>query len=103
MPQTILWRSCTNFIVTRSSELKRVSTDQPVALYRPGPEPPYGPRYIIQAVLVSDPAQTTIHKRISGLVSAGADQVVLNLITRDRSVPYLPELRILASLNSAVA
>lgn len=30
---------------------------------------------------------------------AGADQVVLNLVTKDRSAPYLPELRILASLN----
>ena len=44
----------------------------------------------------------TVHQRISGLFSAGADQVVLNLITRDRSVPYIPELRTLASLNSAV-
>jgi probable F420-dependent oxidoreductase len=44
----------------------------------------------------------TVHERITALFSAGADQVVLNLITRDRSVPYLPELRTLASLDSAV-
>jgi probable F420-dependent oxidoreductase len=42
-----------------------------------------------------------VHERIGGLFSAGADQVVLNLITRDRSVPYLHELRTLASLNAA--
>jgi probable F420-dependent oxidoreductase len=42
----------------------------------------------------------TVHKRISGLFSAGADQVVLNLVTPDRSVPYLRELRTLASLNA---
>ena len=44
-----------------------------------------------------------VHKRIDALLSAGADQVVLNLITRDRSVPYLAELRTLASLNSVLA
>jgi hypothetical protein len=33
------------------------------------------------------------------LFSAGADQVVLNVITKDRSVPYLAELRTLAVLN----
>jgi probable F420-dependent oxidoreductase len=43
----------------------------------------------------------TVQERVSGLFSAGADQVVLNLVTRDRSVPYLPELRTLASLTSA--
>jgi len=40
-----------------------------------------------------------IQRRIDVLFSAGADQVVLNLITRDRSVPYLRELRTLAPLN----
>jgi probable F420-dependent oxidoreductase len=45
----------------------------------------------------------TVRDRIHGLLSAGADQAVLNVITRDRSVPYLPELRILASLNAALA
>ena len=39
--------------------------------------------------------------RVAGLLAAGADQVALNLVTRDRAVPYLPELRALASLNSA--
>jgi probable F420-dependent oxidoreductase len=43
----------------------------------------------------------TVQERVSGLFSAGADQVVLNLVTKDRSVPYLPELRTLASLSSA--
>jgi probable F420-dependent oxidoreductase len=43
----------------------------------------------------------TIHERINALFSAGADHVALNLITRDRSVPYRAELRTLASLNSA--
>jgi probable F420-dependent oxidoreductase len=40
-----------------------------------------------------------VRKRIDELFAAGADQVVLNLITKDRSVPYVPELRALASLN----
>jgi probable F420-dependent oxidoreductase len=44
----------------------------------------------------------TVRDRISSLISAGADQVVLNLITRDRSVPYLHELRLLAPLNAAI-
>jgi probable F420-dependent oxidoreductase len=43
----------------------------------------------------------TVQERIGGLFSAGADHVVLNLITRDRSVPYLRELRTLASLSAA--
>jgi probable F420-dependent oxidoreductase len=45
----------------------------------------------------------SVRDRADGLFSAGADQVVLNLLTRDRSVPYLPELRILSSLNAAFA
>ncbi|HEV2030294.1 MAG TPA: TIGR03620 family F420-dependent LLM class oxidoreductase [Candidatus Dormibacteraeota bacterium] len=44
----------------------------------------------------------TVQERINALFAAGADQVALNLATRDRSVPYLPELRALASLKSAV-
>jgi probable F420-dependent oxidoreductase len=40
-----------------------------------------------------------IQGRVVSLFSAGADQVVLNLITKDRSVPYLAELRTLAVLN----
>ena len=46
---------------------------------------------------------TTVRERINARLSAGADQVVLNLITADRSVPYLKELRILASLNADLA
>jgi probable F420-dependent oxidoreductase len=41
-----------------------------------------------------------IQGRVASLFSAGADQVVLNLITKDRSVPYLAELRTLAVLNA---
>ena len=41
-----------------------------------------------------------VRGRIEGHLAAGADQVVLNLVTKDRSVPYVPELRLLASLNS---
>jgi hypothetical protein len=44
-----------------------------------------------------------IRKRVDHLFSAGADQVVLNLISKDRSVPYFEELRALAGLNSSVA
>jgi probable F420-dependent oxidoreductase len=43
----------------------------------------------------------TIGERINALFVAGADQVALNLVTRDRSVPYVPELRTLATLNSS--
>jgi probable F420-dependent oxidoreductase len=42
----------------------------------------------------------TIRERVEGHFSAGADQVVLNLITKDPTVPYLSELRTLAALNS---
>jgi probable F420-dependent oxidoreductase len=45
----------------------------------------------------------TIGKRVDRLFSAGADQVVLNLISKDRSLPYLDELRALAVLNSSFA
>lgn len=40
-----------------------------------------------------------VRDRIGGLIAAGADQVVLNLITQDRSLPYVTELSALASLN----
>jgi probable F420-dependent oxidoreductase len=43
----------------------------------------------------------TIQQRVGSLLSAGADQVVLNLVTKDRSVPYVPELRALARANSS--
>lgn len=42
-----------------------------------------------------------VQARVRLQFTAGADQVVLNLLTKDRSVPYLPELRALAPLNSA--
>jgi probable F420-dependent oxidoreductase len=41
-----------------------------------------------------------IQERVDALLSGGADQVVLNLVTKDRSVPYLAELRSLAVLNT---
>jgi probable F420-dependent oxidoreductase len=41
-----------------------------------------------------------IRERVESLLSDGADQVVLNLVTRDRSVPYVAELRALAVLNA---
>jgi probable F420-dependent oxidoreductase len=43
-----------------------------------------------------------IRERVDGLISSGADQVVLNLVTKDPTVPYLSELRTLATLNSPV-
>jgi probable F420-dependent oxidoreductase len=43
-----------------------------------------------------------IRERIDGHISAGADQVVLNLVTKDPTVPYLSELRTLAPLNGVV-
>jgi hypothetical protein len=43
-----------------------------------------------------------VHERIKGLLTSGADQVVLNLVTRDRTVPYLSELRALAPVNASV-
>jgi probable F420-dependent oxidoreductase len=41
-----------------------------------------------------------VRDRINTVLSAGADQIVLNLVTRDRTVPYLTELTALAALNS---
>jgi probable F420-dependent oxidoreductase len=38
---------------------------------------------------------SAVSDRINGLWSSGADQVVLNLITKDRTVPYVSELRAL--------
>jgi probable F420-dependent oxidoreductase len=45
----------------------------------------------------------TVRERVNARLSAGADHVVLNLITRDRSVPYFVELRSLALLNLDIA
>jgi probable F420-dependent oxidoreductase len=45
----------------------------------------------------------TVRNRIDRLLRAGADQVVLNLISKDRSSRYLEELRALAPLNSIFA
>jgi probable F420-dependent oxidoreductase len=43
-----------------------------------------------------------IRERVNGLFSAGADQVALNLVTKDPTAPYVSELRNLAALNSTV-
>jgi hypothetical protein len=59
-------------------------------------EPPGSDELFDAVVAWGDVA--TIRARVDALLGVGADQVVLNLITRDRSVPYLPELRTLASL-----
>jgi probable F420-dependent oxidoreductase len=45
----------------------------------------------------------TVGNRVNRLFEAGADQVVVNLINKDRSVPYLEELQTLAILNSSFA
>jgi probable F420-dependent oxidoreductase len=62
-------------------------------------EPPGSDRLFDAIVAWGDLAQ--VRERVQGLFTAGADQVVLNLITRDRSIPYVPELRALAALNAA--
>jgi probable F420-dependent oxidoreductase len=62
-------------------------------------EPPGSDKLFDAVVAWGDLAM--IHQRVKGVFSAGADQVVLNLVTKDRSVPYRSELRELASLNSA--
>ena len=64
-------------------------------------EPPGSDKLFDAIVAWGDVA--SVRERAHGLLSAGADQVVFNLLTRDRSVPYLPELRILSSLNAAFA
>ena len=43
-----------------------------------------------------------IRERVNGLFRSGADQVALNLVTKDPTVPYLAELRTLTALNSPV-
>jgi probable F420-dependent oxidoreductase len=63
-------------------------------------EPPGSDDLFDAVVAWGDTAR--VHERINALLSVGADQVVLNLITRDRSVPYVAELRTLASLNSVM-
>ena len=57
-------------------------------------EPP-GSDELFDAVMACGDV-AAVGERIDALFTAGADQVVLNLITRDRSVPYLSELKGLA-------
>ncbi len=64
-------------------------------------EPPGSDRLFDAIVAWGDVAR--VRQRVEGLFTAGADQVVLNLITRDRSIPYVSELRTLAPLTSAFA
>jgi probable F420-dependent oxidoreductase len=63
-------------------------------------EPP-GSEELFDAVVAWGDVDAIQH-RIDGLLQAGADQVVLNLVTRDRKVPYVSELRALAALNSVL-
>ena len=67
----------------------------------PDLEPPGSDRLFDAVVAWGEVA--AVRKRVEGLFDAGADQVVLNLVTRDRSVPYLPELEKLAALVSELA
>jgi probable F420-dependent oxidoreductase len=62
-------------------------------------EPPGSDELFDAVVAWGDVA--AVRERINGLLAGGADQVVLNLITKDRSVPYVAELRTLASLNAS--
>ncbi|MGA8922669.1 MAG: LLM class F420-dependent oxidoreductase, partial [Candidatus Dormiibacterota bacterium] len=64
-------------------------------------EPPGSDRLFDAIVAWGDVA--SVRQRIEGLFTAGADQVVLNLITRYRSLPYVMELRTLAPLAAALA
>ncbi len=43
-----------------------------------------------------------VRGRIDAHIAAGADHVVLNFVTKDRRVPYLPELRSLASVTATL-
>jgi probable F420-dependent oxidoreductase len=64
-------------------------------------EPPGSARLFDAIVAWGDVAK--VRDRIQGRFAAGADQVVLNLITRERSIPYVSELRALAPLNTTFA
>ncbi len=66
----------------------------------PDLEPPGSDRLFDAIVAWGDAAR--IRERVEGLFAAGTDQVVFNLITRDRSIPYVPELRALAPLAAAI-
>jgi probable F420-dependent oxidoreductase len=59
-------------------------------------EPPGSDRLFDAIVAWGDPA--AIRARVEAHIAAGADQVVLNLITADPSRPYLDELRALAGM-----
>lgn len=62
-------------------------------------EPPGSDRLFDAIVAWGDAAQ--VKKRAGELFEAGADQVVLNLVTADPSVPYTRELQELSGLNGA--
>ena len=64
-------------------------------------EPPGSERLFDAVVAWGDRA--AVRERVQGLFETGADQVVLNLVTRDRSVAYVPELEKLAALTSEFA
>lgn len=60
-------------------------------------EPPGADRLFDAVIAWGDP--TAIRRRVEAHFAAGADQVVLNLVTADPSRPYLEELRTLSSLT----
>lgn len=62
-------------------------------------EPPGSDRLFDAIVAWGD--ASTIRSRIEAMRAAGADQVVLNVVTADPSVPYVNELRQLAQPTSA--
>lgn len=62
-------------------------------------EPPGSDRLFDAIVAWGDLAR--VRERVQGFFTAGADQVVLNLLTRDRAIPYVLELRTMAALNAA--
>ncbi len=61
-------------------------------------EPPGSDRLFDAVVAWGDPGR--VRERVDALFEAGADQVVLNLITAEPAVPYVRELRELAFLTS---
>lgn len=63
-------------------------------------EPPGSDRLFDAIVAWGDAAQ--VKKRAGELFEAGADQVVLNIVTADPSVPYTRELEELAVLNGGL-
>lgn len=62
-------------------------------------EPPGSDRLFDAIVAWGDVEE--VRRRVEEMLTGGADQVVLNLITADPSIPYLGELRQLSALTGA--